>query len=196
MKESPPGRIDRRIYGVGRHHTVDPGPYGRGKRDEILMETVHALIGYDRGKMVRVQLSAPQSREMLCGRGNSVCLERFDPERSEVRYYRRSSAKRARPHKVLSLIGDNVENGGEVYLYPDLPEVGRAFRGPMANSLRALPGKLACRGNRGKVGHEPLDAAAFLIDGKEDRTPEFLQRKGLCGCNKIFSTVPGPRCFF
>jgi hypothetical protein len=74
-------------------------------------------------------------------------------------------------------------------LDPDLPEVRRAFCGPLANGLRPLPDKRACRGDRGKVGSEPLDAAPLLIDGKKNRTPEFFQRKRLCACNKIFQLL-------
>src|SRR5208337_719853 len=86
--------------------------------------------------------------------------------------------------------GHNVENRGEVYLDSDLSEVGRTYCRPFGNRLRPLLYKRACRRDQIKVRREPLDAPAFLIDGKKDRALEFLQRKRLRVGNKVFQLLP------
>ena len=78
---------------MGGHHTVDPGSHGGHEGNEMEMEFLHALIGYDRGKVVRVQFGKSKSGKMLCGCGNSVRLQSFDPDGSEVRYSCRSRTK-------------------------------------------------------------------------------------------------------
>ena len=78
---------------MGGHNTVDSGSQGGHEGNEMEVEFLHALIGYDGGKVVRVQFGKSKPGKMLCGCGDSVSLQSFDPDGSKVGYSCRSRTK-------------------------------------------------------------------------------------------------------